>query len=154
MRIQRATPTLDAVKAVLRTLSGSYEFTLDAFDRGLSDKNAEKMKALVKADRNFLRVTPHLTQLATQALAMAFSEVISKGGQVRTEHILNQVGLGVRGWILYRFEHQGPDVTLTHLSPAWASAKARNRLDPRIGIATKALIKAIARSPFRLRKVR
>lgn len=155
MRLTRHTPVLDAVKSILRSMSGSYEFTLDAFEGGISALAGKKLQhGLIDRDRPFLKVTPELAIVATRALGQAFREVLSKNGNVRVEYLLQQVGLAVRVWVAYRFEAQGGDVSLRALKPATVEAKARKSQDPRIGFATGKLNAAIRRSPFRLRKVR
>ncbi len=152
MKVVRRTPTLDAIRTVLRDVGGRYEFALDAFDGGISPLNRIKMQALVDADRNFMRVTPALLAIARERFRAAFVELISKGGAVRYTHLTNQIGLGIRTAIADRIANQGPDVHLEKLSDSWTKYKARNRLDPRIGWATGALRKSILRSPFRIRK--
>jgi hypothetical protein len=154
VRVTRHTPVLDAVKAVIRALNGHYEFTLAALDRGLSSGNSVKLASLVDDGREFMNVTPELIVVARDAFAKAFREVISKGGNVRVEYLLNQIGLALRDHIATaRFEGQS-EVPLRPLSRAWLIRKAREGRDPRIGIYTGALLKAIRRSPFRIRKVR
>ncbi len=154
MRLTRSTPVLDAVKTILRALSGHYEFTLDAFDRGLATGNSVKLDSLITHGREFMNVTPSLITVAKAAFGDAFREVVSKGGNVRVEYLLGQIGLAMRNHIASaRFEQQG-DVPLRPLSREWAARKARTDGDPRIGIYRGTLLKAIRRSPFRLRKVR
>lgn len=154
MRVERRTPVLDAVRGVLAQLNGHYEFTLAALDRGLSTGNAVKLESLVTHGREFMNVTPELVAVARTAFGAAFAEVMRKGGAVRVEYLLNQIGLALRDHIAaVRFEGQS-EVPLRPLSPAWKATKSRRRLDPRIGIASGALLKSLKRSPFRLRKVR
>ena len=155
MRVSQHTPVLDAVKNVLRRLSGHYEFSVDALE-GISAISAIKMRALIADQRNFMLVTPALVAIASTRFRAAFTELLRKGGAVRVEYLLNQTGLGIRTAIAARIENQGPDVALKALPTGpgtWSEYKARHRLDPRIGWATGAMRKAILRSPFRLRKV-
>jgi hypothetical protein len=154
VRIERHTPVIDAVRSVIAQLNGHYEFTLAALDRGLSSGNAVKLEALVTHGREFMNVTPQLIAVAREAFGAAFAEVVRRGGAVRVEYLLNQIGLALRDHIAsVRFEGQS-EVPLRPLSVAWKAQKARRRLDPRIGIASGALLKSLKRSPFRLRKVR
>ena len=155
MRIERRTPVLDAVRAVLAQLSGHYEFTMAALDRGLSSGNAVKLESLIDADRRFLDVTPELKRVAHEAFAKAFAEVVSKGGAIRVEYLLNQIGLAIRNHIVTaRFEGQTDMTRMEPLSPAWAARKRREGRSANVGTYKGTLKKNLKRSPFRLRKVR
>jgi hypothetical protein len=71
-----------------------------------------------------------LIVVARDAFAKAFREVISKGGNVRVEYLLNQIGLALRDHIAsVRFEGQS-EVPLRPLSRAWQIRKAREGRDP------------------------
>ena len=130
--------TTETLRELIENAGGRYRVLILA----LSDKHARK-DPFNNTSRPFFSLTEgRIAAAAREAFASELKEAWR-----RKDHSLAKTmqatARAIQLHVQKRFEEQGYDVTLMRLSSEWTQYKQRKRLDPRIGIATGALVKAV-----------
>jgi hypothetical protein len=128
---------LDGLLSFIRELGGLYILRIT-----LSEIGALKLGWLLARGRDFLSVTPAMSQAIATELITSFrgrdafdADVARQAKAVAAE--------AARSFIVKRFETGGFDQQLAALSPLYSAYKRSHRLDPRIGIAKADLLNEI-----------
>lgn len=113
-------------------------------------EQSQKLQGFL-SERNILAMTP----VAEAAFTRAVQRGVNRGIATHSEDVLEE-GLysgaqELKRLYTERFLASGGDVALKALSRAWAIRKRRKGLDPRIGVATGALVRAISQSTINVR---
>lgn len=141
-------PALERLRATLRDVGGTHEVVLT----GLPAAEAAKLAHLKASGRDFLSLAgPHArAQIVSYVRAEAQAAVAR--GDMRTFRFAQAIDAGLHALVRLRFERGGNDVRLAPLDPGYVRWKAAHGKDPRVGIATGALLRALAAARFALRK--
>lgn len=148
MTVARHTPQLDGLRAWAAGIGGRWRVVADA-----PPAEQDKLAWLAAGGRDLLAATPDLRRAITNAIAADAKRVLTAAGNLRTEATLRVAGEVIKAAVVARVVRQGGDVRLAPLSPAYAAWKRRARLDPRIAVATGALLRALRAATFTLRRV-
>lgn len=96
-----------------------------------------------RAARPVFAVTPELTRAVTDAVGDRVRGDLAKGGRINMLLALQAGGQAYRAAWVDRLSRSGGDTRWAPLSPAYAYRKHRLGLDPRIGVATGAMLAAV-----------
>lgn len=140
--VTKTTKNLDRLKAALAGLGGTWAVVVD----GLSDRSAVKLANLAKTGRPVLAVTDSMRQQVGRFVKAEFE----RGKDFSAAVFTKAAGLAIKKFVLLRFKQQGNDVSWRPLSPEYRAWKRAKGLDPRIGVATGALLRALERATFTL----
>jgi hypothetical protein len=117
MSVERRTPTLDAMAAMLRQLGRTKQLTPDSIE-GLSSESRMKLARLQSTGRPFLKVTAAMKAAITRQFGDLFRDAVLKSGSIRTDAFWTKVGAIAKRIVLLRFKQQGGDITLRPLKAA------------------------------------
>ena len=147
MTVARKTPSLDALARWVKDLGGRY-----AVEVAIPDAEQAKLAYLAASGRDLTQITPALERAIASAVQADARRTLTQAGNLRTEATLRVIGDVVKAAVLGRVRAQGGDVDLAQLSASWRLWKLRHRLDPRITVATGALLRALRGAAFTLRR--
>lgn len=130
--------TTETLRALIENAGGRYRVLILA----LSERHSRK-DPFINPNRPFFSLTEgRLAAAAREAFASELKEAVRRK-DFSLAKTMQATARAIQLHVQKRFEEQGYDVTLAELSLEWKSYKARKRLDPRKGIATGALVRAV-----------
>lgn len=137
--VSRKTPRLDKAAEMMRALNGQWRVVPRC-----SEASAAKLGWLAKRGRNFMEANRALELGVTRFVRAELSFEPSASAR----KLLAAGAEGARAHVLLRFAGQGNDVRLRPLTVAYLARKIAKGLDPRIGIATRALVTDLGSCPW------
>ena len=130
--------TAETLRELIENAGGRYRVLILA----LSERHSRK-DPFINDGRPFFSLTEgNLAAAVREAFATELKEALRRkdGSLAKT---MQATARAIQLHVQKRFQEQGADITLTQLSLRWTQYKARNRLDPRIGMASGALVRAV-----------
>ena len=141
MTYKATTPGLDRMRKLIKGLGGKYRA-----DPALGTVNAAKLSYLRATGRDFMRSTPAMTS----AVARYMQAELARNPNASVPSMLKAAANAMQAHVALRFSYGGNDVTLAPLTAQYLARKIMRGLDPRVGIATRALVNELTRSTWRI----
>lgn len=135
VRVRRNTPGLDHLTKLLSEINGRW-----VAEPPVSEDSIQKLSALKKTGRDFLKATPALRQSMVR-FAVA---KLKRSGNVSSRELLDAAADGARAQVLLRFKYSGNDVSLKPLTAKYIAMKIAKGLDRRVGTATHKLLNELS----------
>jgi hypothetical protein len=151
MSVRVKLPRMQQLERMVRDFAGGrYNLRVE----GLTTPSANKVRWLRETGRWILEPADALSKAAARFGQQAIKTGIVRGN-LNSVSLLEAMARGIRGQVLLRMTSgTGNDVRFAPLSASWAQRKRRLGLDPRITIATSALLNNLRRARWSLRRVR
>ena len=143
VKVTRKTPQLDKAQELLAGIEGRW-----SIDPRVSEDAQNKLAYLASRGRPFLAVTPALEKSALRYMRAELSFEPSASPR----KLLLALAAGAKAQVTLRFAYRGADVALRPLTAEWMARKIARGLDPRVGIATRALVTELAASTWTVSK--